>query len=162
MFLYFNRHGYNGLCRYNRAGGFNVPFGRYLKPYFPAKEMEFFYQKSKKAEFRCQGFDKTFNNARNGHVIYCDPPYLPRSLTSNFTNYAKQGFSYDQQVQLGFLAEEARKKGVQTVISNHDTLVAREIYKNADKIRKFEVQRFISCDGGNRSKAKELIASYLD
>ena len=31
-FLYFNRFGYNGLCRYNRSGGFNVPFGSYKKP----------------------------------------------------------------------------------------------------------------------------------
>lgn len=162
LFLYFNRHGYNGLCRYNRSGGFNVPFGRYKKPYFPQKEMVFFYTKSKRAEFRCQSFEKTMMNARKDSVVYCDPPYLPRSLTSNFTDYAKQGFSYDQQVQLGFLAETLRDKGVKTVISNHDTLVAREIYKEANAISKFSVQRFISCDGANRSKAKELIATYLD
>ena len=34
-FLYLNRHGFNGLCRYNRTGGFHVPFGSYKKPYFP-------------------------------------------------------------------------------------------------------------------------------
>ena len=39
LFIYLNRHGYNGLCRYNSKGGFNVPFGRYKKPYFPADEM---------------------------------------------------------------------------------------------------------------------------
>ena len=36
LFLYLNRHGYNGLCRYNLSGKFNVPFGSYKKPYFPA------------------------------------------------------------------------------------------------------------------------------
>jgi DNA adenine methylase len=36
IFVYLNRHGYNGLCRYNGSGGFNVPFGRYARPYFPA------------------------------------------------------------------------------------------------------------------------------
>jgi len=30
LFIYLNRHGYNGLCRYNSKGGFNVPFGLYL------------------------------------------------------------------------------------------------------------------------------------
>ena len=39
MFLYLNRHGYNGLCRYNRKGGFNVPFGRYKRPHFPEAEL---------------------------------------------------------------------------------------------------------------------------
>jgi DNA adenine methylase len=34
LFLYLNRHGYNGLCRYNLRGEFNVPFGRY-KALFP-------------------------------------------------------------------------------------------------------------------------------
>jgi DNA adenine methylase len=32
LFLYLNRHGYNGLCRYNLRGEFNVPFGRYKSP----------------------------------------------------------------------------------------------------------------------------------
>ena len=40
LFLYLNRHGYNGLCRYSLAGKFNVPFGRYKKPYFPEEEMK--------------------------------------------------------------------------------------------------------------------------
>ncbi|MCS5947276.1 Dam family site-specific DNA-(adenine-N6)-methyltransferase [Klebsiella pneumoniae subsp. pneumoniae] len=39
LFLYLNRHGYNGLCRYNLRGEFNVPFGRYKKPYFPEAEL---------------------------------------------------------------------------------------------------------------------------
>ncbi len=30
-FMYLNRHGFNGLCRYNRCGQFNVPFGKYKK-----------------------------------------------------------------------------------------------------------------------------------
>lgn len=35
LFLYLNRHGYNGLCRYNLRGEFNVPFGRYKSPISP-------------------------------------------------------------------------------------------------------------------------------
>ena len=38
LFLYLNRHGYNGLCRYNSEGSFNVPFGRYKKRIFPLKK----------------------------------------------------------------------------------------------------------------------------
>ncbi len=33
-FLYLNRHGYRGLCRYNKSGHFNIPYGNYKNPYF--------------------------------------------------------------------------------------------------------------------------------
>ena len=54
MFLYMNRHGYNGLCRYNKSGGFNVPFGKYKKPYFPEQELNFFADKAQSATFVCK------------------------------------------------------------------------------------------------------------
>lgn len=37
LFVYLNRHCFNGLCRYNSSGKFNVPFGRYAKPASPVK-----------------------------------------------------------------------------------------------------------------------------
>lgn len=160
LFLYFNRHGYNGLCRYNRSGGFNVPFGRYKRPYFPAKEMEFFYTKAKKAEFRCQPFLKTMSHSRKGSVVYCDPPYLPWSLTANFTSYAKQDFSLDEQRALAIEADHLASRGVPVVVANHDTEFARMIYEKANKIESFPVRRFISCDGKGRKNAQELMAIY--
>ena len=48
LFLYLNRHGYNGLCRYNLRGEFNVPFGRYRKPYFPEAELLWFAERAQK------------------------------------------------------------------------------------------------------------------
>src|SRR3990167_2923721 len=51
LFVYLNRHGYNGLCRYNNDMVFNVPFGRYATPYFPGSEMLSFYSKSQNATF---------------------------------------------------------------------------------------------------------------
>ncbi len=36
-FLYLNRHCYRGLCRYNKSGHFNIPYGNYKNPYFPEK-----------------------------------------------------------------------------------------------------------------------------
>ncbi|NVK22180.1 MAG: Dam family site-specific DNA-(adenine-N6)-methyltransferase [Kangiellaceae bacterium] len=160
LFVYFNRHGYNGLCRYNRSGGFNVPFGRYKRPYFPAREMEIFARKAKRAEFRCQGFMKTMGHSRKGNVIYCDPPYLPWSLTANFTSYSQHDFSLDDQRTLALEAARVAQRDVPVVIANHDTDFARLIYDKAAQIESFPVRRFISCDGKGRNNAQELMAVY--
>lgn len=160
LFIYFNRHGYNGLCRYNRSGGFNVPFGRYKKPYFPGREMEFFAEKAKRAEFRCQSFSKTMSHTRKGNVVYCDPPYVPLSLTANFASYSQQEFSLDNQRELALEAQKLAKRGVPVVISNHDTDFSRLIYAKAKDLQSFPVRRFISCDGAGRNNAQELIVVY--
>src|SRR5699024_1738481 len=82
LFLYLNRHGYNGLCRYNRKGEFNVPFGRYTKPYFPEAEIHYFAEKAQQAQFICSSYDNVMQQADPHSVIYCDPPYQPLSKTA--------------------------------------------------------------------------------
>lgn len=160
LFLYLNRHGYNGLCRYNSRGGFNVPFGKYKKPYFPQAELEFFAEKAKRATFTCQPFQNSFRRARKGQVIYCDPPYLPLSLTAAFTQYASGGFSLDEQVLLAKKAEQAAfKRGIPVLISNHDTEQSRFFYRNAS-LTTLQVNRYISPKGDSRHKVAELLALY--
>lgn len=70
LFLYLNRHGYNGLCRYNKSGGYNVPFGRYKKPYFPELEIEHLSHKLKKASFIVGDFEQAFDCLEKGDVVY--------------------------------------------------------------------------------------------
>ena len=156
-----NRHGYNGLCRYNKSGGYNVPFGKYKKPYFPESELLFFAEKAQKAEFVCQGYRQTFMAAKKGDVIYCDPPYVPLTKTANFTSYAGNGFSLDDQADLANQAEEVIKNTkVSVLISNHDTIWTRKIYAGAKKIKKIKVARTISQKASNRKKVGELLALY--
>lgn len=160
LFLYLNRHGYNGLCRYNNSGGFNVPFGRYKAPYFPKKELYFFAEKSQKATFTCTSFEKVFSRARKGHVIYCDPPYAPISKTAMFNSYAKGGFTLDSQVKLAALASRTNnQRNIPVLISNHDTEFTRDIYQDAS-LTQLQVSRFISQNGSNRKKVAELLALY--
>ncbi len=159
LFLYLNRHGYNGLCRYNKSGIFNVPYGRYKKPYFPDKEMLIFAEKAKRATFVCAGFEKVMNRARRNNVVYCDPPYVPLSDSANFTSYAKEGFGLDSQVELSSKAYHLSKRGVSVLISNHENALTREIYNHAE-ISRFPVQRLISCKGDARGDVTELLALY--
>ena len=159
LFLYLNRHCYNGLCRFNSLGEFNTPFGRYDRPYFPEKEMRAFAERLQTAEVKCQDFKTTFNEIQSGDVVYCDPPYVPLSKTANFTGYAAGGFSQADQEKLAELSVHAAEKGATVLVSNHDTSVTRELYRAA-QLEFVLVQRMISCDGGNRKKTKELIAVF--
>lgn len=160
LFLYLNRHGYNGLCRYSLAGRFNVPFGRYKQPYFPKEEMLVFAEKSQKAVFTCLPFEKVFSRARRGNVIYCDPPYAPISKTAAFTSYAAKHFGIDAQHKLAALANRASLvRGIPVLISNHDLALTRSLYKVAE-MSALTVKRSISQNGAKRKPAEELLAFF--
>jgi len=160
LFVYLNRHGYNGLCRYNLKGGYNVPFGRYKAPYFPEKEMLVFHEKAQNAEFVLSSFEEVIQSAKKGDVIYCDPPYVPLSSSANFTSYSTGSFNIDKQQQLADLAKQTSSRGIPILISNHNTAFTRKAYNKANKITKFHVQRFISCNGKKRGTAGELLALF--
>ncbi|MFO1258121.1 MAG: Dam family site-specific DNA-(adenine-N6)-methyltransferase [Gammaproteobacteria bacterium] len=163
IFMFLNRHGYNGLCRFNQKGHYNVPFGHYPKAYFPEKEMHHFLTKQNVC-FSSDSFEAFFKRLlrRKSLVnlcIYCDPPYAPLSNTAKFTNYTGLGFTLDQQILLAELAQMCRKKGAHVLISNHDTPFTRRIYEDAQLVR-LELPRLISCKANQRQKVNELLAIY--
>jgi DNA adenine methylase len=161
LLLYVNRHAFNGLVRYNAKGEFNVPFGKYKKPYFPLEELRNFYRKmcSTATKFIVSDFRSVFTQLKAGDIVYCDPPYVPLSQTASFTAYAGNAFHARDQRDLAVLAKEAWQKGIHVVLSNHDTEITRNLYSSAI-LKRFSVRRFISRDGANREAAPELIAVY--
>ena len=159
LFLYLNRHGFNGLCRYNRSGCFNVPFGKIHNPYFPEKELIFFSERSQRVQFKHQSFIETFTEVRSGDVVYCDPPYVPLSPTSKFSSYSVEQFGYKEQLILSKLAESVSRFGNHVLISNHCTSLSKSLYEKAI-IYEIHVRRTISCNSENRKPVKELIAHF--
>ncbi|EIQ79527.1 adenine-specific DNA-methyltransferase [Citrobacter pasteurii] len=159
LFLYLNRFGYNGLCRYNLRGEFNVPFGRYKKPYFPEAELYHFAEKAQNAEFHCLSYEECMDRADTNSVVYCDPPYAPLSATANFTAYHTNSFSPKEQAHLAEMAEKLVSKQIPVLISNHDTPDTREWYRAAKHFQ-VKVRRSISSNGGTRKKVNELLALY--
>lgn len=160
LFLYLNRHGYNGLCRYNLRGEFNVPFGRYRKPYFPEAELYHFAERAQTALFICEGYASSMARAERGAVVYCDPPYAPLSATANFTAYHTNSFNFEQQQHLAELANGLKGSQVPVLISNHDTELTRQWYRQADDLHVVRARRSISSNGGTRKKVDELLALY--
>lgn len=159
LFVFFNRHSYNGLVRYNQSGEYNVPFGRYKKPYFAKAEMLLFIKKLKSTTILNSDYRKTLMKANPFDVVYLDPPFVPLSKTSNFTEYSSGGFSESDQIELAEIAQSLGESGVTVIVSNHDTKLTRQLYSGAE-ITSFYVQRNISCKGQKRKRVKELIAYY--
>lgn len=163
QFLYLNRHGYNGVVRYNRQGGYNVPFGKHKSPpYFPEEQIRLFSEKANdtKAIFLCCSFKSTIKVMTSPDtVIYCDPPYLPESETANFTQYHSTPFGKKEHRQLvAALLAANHEWGAPVVISNSDTPETREIYQPFN-LHEISVQRSVSTDKDNRNKAKEVIGT---
>jgi len=87
-FLFLNRAGFNGMIRFNRKGGFNIPFckkpNRFAKAYVTkiVNQVDAVSRiiKHKDIEFKCQSFEKTIRNASDDCFLYCDPPYIGRHV----------------------------------------------------------------------------------
>ncbi|GBC62066.1 DNA adenine methylase [Desulfonema ishimotonii] len=85
-FLFLNRSGFNGMIRFNRKGGFNIPFCRKPNRFAQAYVTKIVNQvdhvatllKTKDFTFKCQSFEKTIEIGTESDIIYCDPPYIGR------------------------------------------------------------------------------------
>ena len=147
LFYYLNRTGYNGLCRFNARGFFNVPFGRYKQP--PYREDFAPYRRVLGAYEFTQG-DFESMTVRRGDFLYADPPY-----DVEFTSYSAGGFTWDDQKRLAQWLAAHRGP---VVASNQATPRILRLYRRLGfTIRVVDAPRRISCDG-NRDDAKEMIA----
>jgi DNA adenine methylase len=147
LFYYLNRTGYNGLCRFNRSGEFNVPFGRYATINY---KQNFSSYKTVLAnwEFANKTFDRL--ELEPNDFVYADPPY-----DVEFTHYSSGGFGWDEQVKA---AEWLAKHSGPVVLSNQATTRIVELYQSLGyKIVKMNAPRRISCTG-DRSPAVEVLA----
>lgn len=159
LFIYLNRHCFNGLCRFNKKGQFNVPFGKYKTVYFPEAEMKAALPLIDQMKITCHDFHVPMADAGAGDLVYCDPPYVPLTATASFVSYSSEGFTHQHHYDLVAVAKLAVGRGATVVISNHDTEFTREIYRDA-VIHPVEVNRSISCKGTGRTAAKEIIAIF--
>ncbi len=85
-FLFLNRAGFNGMIRFNRAGGFNTPFCRKPQRFSKAYVTKIVNQvawalqaiQAREVRFKCQDFAQTIAEAGPEDLVYCDPPYIGR------------------------------------------------------------------------------------
>jgi DNA adenine methylase len=148
LFYYLNRTCYNGLCRFNASGEFNVPFGKYKKIQY-ARGFPVHQEAFKEWEFTAGDFEK-MTELQPDDFIYADPPY-----DVEFTKYSKHGFSWEDQERL---ARWLAKHEGPVVISNQATARVKDLYACYGFLT-YEVPgpRRISCNG-DRTPALEVLA----
>ncbi|MEI9715941.1 Dam family site-specific DNA-(adenine-N6)-methyltransferase [Moellerella wisconsensis] len=157
LFLYLNRHCYNGLCRYNKQGKFNVPFGKYKAPYFPRNEIDSFCDKAylTKAKILNLEWQDTLSLVDFNDGVYCDPPYM--AGRDSFTQYHTAGFTDADHEALAIALKDINDiQGNPITVSNSPA--AKELYADLGfTIHEIEAPRTIAANG-NRKPAKEIIA----
>jgi DNA adenine methylase len=148
LFYYLNRTGYNGLCRFNASGEFNVPFGSYVTINY-ARDFELHREAFRGWGFSCADIGKV--ELERGDFVYADPPYdVP------FTQYSKGGFTWDDQQRT---AERLAGHKGPVVLSNQATDRIVKLYEKLGfKICILAAPRRISCTG-DRKPAREVLAT---
>ncbi len=148
LFYYLNRTGYNGLCRFNSRGEFNVPFGQY-KTISYVGEFHAYRDAFENWEFTVGDFGSL--KLRKTDFVYADPPY-----DVEFTAYSQGGFNWDDQVRT---AEVLARHLGPVVLVNQATDRINALYRRLSyQIAFLDAPRRISCNG-DRTPAKEIIAT---
>jgi DNA adenine methylase len=148
LFYYLNRTGYNGLCRFNRRGEFNVPFGRYGKVGYVR---DFSAYRDVLAGWEFRTVDVARLPLEPDDFVYADPPY-----DVEFTQYAKAAFTWrDQERTAELLAGHPGP----VVLVNQATDRIERLYRGLGFDLTFlQAPRRISCTG-DRRPAREIMAT---
>lgn len=152
LFYYLNRTGFNGLCRFNQKGAFNVPFGLHKNIRY---QYDFLgYRKGlKRWQLKNQDFTKL--KLKKDDFIYADPPYdVP------FTQYSRQGFSWNDQVRL---VEWLLKHDGPMILSNQATDRIIDLYqKSGFYVGTLKAPRSISCRSERKPETEVLAFRGID
>jgi DNA adenine methylase len=149
LFYYLNRTGFNGLCRFNQKGLFNVPFGRYATINYPLN-MHSHQPLLAPWQYSMGDFEAMTPHITPHDWVYADPPY-----DVEFVTYSQGGFSWADQVRL---AEWLVTLPCPVVASNQATPRIMDLYQGLGfNTQTLLAPRRIACNG-DRQPAQEMLA----
>ncbi len=155
--IYLNKACFNGLYRVNSKNEFNVPFGKKTKvnTYDIGNLITVSnYLTMNDIKILNVDFEDSVKDAQKGDFIYFDPPY--DSETSIFNSYTEDGFGKEEQRRLAKVYKELSNKGCYVMLSNNNTTLIKELYKDFN-IHIIEAKRSINSNGKKRGKVEEVI-----
>ena len=155
--IYLNKACFNGLYRVNSKNEFNVPFGKKSKVNtYEGQNLGIIcgYLNYNNIKLLSTDFEEAVKDAKKGDFIYFDPPY--DSDTSTFNSYTEDGFGKEEQKRLAGVYKKLADKGCYVMLSNHNTKLVNELYKEFN-INVIEAKRNINSNGAKRGKVEEVI-----
>ena len=156
--IYLNKTAYNGLYRVNSCNGFNVPFGRYVKPGIcDEPNLRACSKALQRVDVLFEDFSDVAKRARKGDFVYFDPPYVPLSATSYFTTYTAKGFGREDQEKLRDVAKGLKKRGVHVLLSNSAAGLVRELYAEGFTLQEVTAVRNVNCKVEGRGRITEFL-----
>ncbi len=160
LFVFINKHCFNGLYRVNGKGLFNVPYNNSRHSSIDEKTIRATAEYLKGVKIIDGDFEAACNDAKKGDFVFIDSPYAPLNPTS-FESYTKEGFDIKSHKRLAKYYEELTARGCYCMLTNHNTELINELYGNKGyKIDVVSVKRFINSDASNRVGEEVIICNY--
>lgn len=159
LFMVINKYCFNGIYRVNKKGLYNVPWNKKETSIIYEKENILAVHNKLKETKICNGdFEVVLQTAKKGDFIFLDSPYAPLNDNS-FDAYTKTGFLEADHIRLANEFARLDKIGCYVMLTNHNTELIRNLYKNY-KIEEITVKRLVNSDAKNRIGREIIITNY--
>ena len=160
LFVFINKHCFNGLYRVNGKGLFSVPYNNSRRVSVDEDVIIATSEYLRGVTIIDGDFEQACKNAKKGDFVFIDSPYAPLNPTS-FESYTKEGFDIESHKRLAKLYDELTARGCYCMLTNHNTELINELYGNKDyKIDVVSVKRMINSDASNRVGEEVIICNY--
>ena len=160
LFVFLNKHCFNGLYRVNGKGLFNVPYNDSRKASVNEKVIMEVSKYLQDVTIIDGDFEVACKDAKKGDFVFFDSPYAPLNPTS-FESYTKEGFDVESHRRLAELYNELTDRGCYCMLTNHNTGFINELYSGKGyKIDVIKVKRMINSDATNRVGEEVIICNY--
>ena len=160
LFVFINKHCFNGLYRVNGKGLFNVPYNNSRRSSVDEESIKEISEFLKRVTIISGDFEAACEGAGAGDFVFIDSPYAPLNPTS-FESYTKEGFDIESHRRLANLFDELTARGCYCMLTNHNTELINELYGNKGyTIDVVSVKRMINSDASNRIGEEVIICNY--
>lgn len=160
LFVFINKHCFNGLYRVNGKGLFNVPYNNSRRVSVDEGAIRDISKYLQGITIIDGDFEEACKGAKKGDFIFIDSPYAPLNPTS-FESYTKEGFDIESHRRLARLYDELTERGCYCMLTNHNTELINDLYGNKGyTIDVVSVKRMINSDASNRVGEEVIICNY--